>query len=125
MDGELDARYRDVSLKDAVRRAFMDMTLDGWVFMGVSRQCLSKIKGYPDVADSRGDVELNARYKKGLPFRIALFLRIGSLAVLTVVTDFVNNLTILESDISSIYRVTTTLSDFIRQSYQQLLSKAT
>jgi hypothetical protein len=48
MDGELDARYRDVSLKDAVRRILMDMTLDGWVFMRVARECLSKIKGYPD-----------------------------------------------------------------------------
>ena len=38
MNGELDARYRDVSLKDAVRRVSMDMTLDGWVYIGVVRQ---------------------------------------------------------------------------------------
>ena len=41
MDGELDTRYRDVSLKDAVQRVLMDMTLDGWVFMKVARQCPS------------------------------------------------------------------------------------
>ena len=61
MNGELDARYRDVSLKDAVRRVLPDMTLDGWVFMKVARQCLSKIKGYPDNADNFDNVFLNAR----------------------------------------------------------------
>ena len=81
MDGELDARYRDVSLKDAVRRILMDMTLDGWVFMRVARECLSKIKGYPDNADNFDYVFLNAKCKKGPSFRIALFLGIGSLAV--------------------------------------------
>ena len=78
MDGELDARYRDVSLKDAVRRILMDMTLDGWVFMRVARECLSKIKGYPDNADNFDYVFLNAKCKKGPSFRIALFLGIGS-----------------------------------------------
>ena len=78
MNGELDARYRDVSLKDAVRRVSMDMTLDGWVFMRVARECLSKIKGYPDNADNFDYVFLNAKCKKGPSFRIALFLGIGS-----------------------------------------------
>jgi hypothetical protein len=41
MEAELDARYRDVSPKDAVRRNLMDMTFDGWVFMGVALQCQS------------------------------------------------------------------------------------
>ena len=78
MDGELDARYRDVSLKDALRRVLMDMTLDGWVFIRVARQCLSKIKGYPYEVDSGDDTLLNARCKKGLPKWIALFLRMGA-----------------------------------------------
>ena len=78
MDSELDARYRDVSLKDALRRVLMDMTLDGWVFIRVARQCLSKIKGYPYEVDSGDDTLLNARCKKGLPKWIALFLRMGA-----------------------------------------------
>ena len=45
----------------------MDMTLDGWVFIGVARQCLSKQKGYPDNVVSNDDVSLNAAYKKRLP----------------------------------------------------------
>ena len=38
----------------------MDMTLDGWVFIRVARQCLSKIKGYPYEVDSGDDTLLNA-----------------------------------------------------------------
>ena len=34
----------------------MDMTLDGWVFIKVARQCLSKIKGYPYEVDSKRPV---------------------------------------------------------------------
>ena len=56
----------------------MDMTLDGWVFIRVARQCLSKIKGYPYEVDSGDDTLLNARCKKGLPKWIALFLRMGA-----------------------------------------------
>ena len=78
MDAELDAPYREVSLKDTVRRASMDMTLDGWVFIGVARQCLSKQKGYPDNVVSNDDVSLNAAYKKRLPKWIAFFLRMGA-----------------------------------------------
>ena len=56
----------------------MDMTLDGWVFIGVARQCLSKQKGYPDNVVSNDDVSLNAAYKKRLPKWIAFFLRMGA-----------------------------------------------